>query len=269
VLFAFVPFGVNTYKDAEMRTVLTPLADLAAMSGCTILLLRHPPKSGGNDAVNWGGGSVAVAGIARAAMLVARDPDDESGDTRVLAWSKSNLSREPSSLNYRLTEDVSRTVRIEWGAASAHRAVDLIAAPVSPEEREETNACRAWLRGFLALNGGVHLAGAVHDAAASQGYSKSALGRASKGLGVIKRKDGMRGRWQWTLPESIHRLDISTEDPGDPVAPEGPASQDSETFGEQTEIPLNSPKIPGISETGPSGSTGSTVNDLHEGGSDG
>ncbi len=113
VMMAFLPGAANSYRDQDMRAVLTPLASLAGETGCTILLLRHPPKGQQTKAIHAGGGSIGIIGAARVGLLAV----STDSDTRVLSVTKNNLAPIPPSLAYRLvTEDVNgiAAARVEW-----------------------------------------------------------------------------------------------------------------------------------------------------------
>jgi hypothetical protein len=137
-LTAFLPAGVDSHNDAEVRAVLAPLAALAERTGCAVLVVRHLNKQPGGNPLYRGGGSIAIIGVARAAMLAAPDPTDPEKLRRVLAVSKSNLARKPPSLAYRIEDNGDGVARIEWLGETAQSAADLL-APVrqpSPERQE-------------------------------------------------------------------------------------------------------------------------------------
>ena len=71
-----------------------------------------------------GGGSVAIVGVARCALMAVRDPEDDSGRQRLLAITKCNLVPESQkatiryAIGSRVVEagPVSVSVgRVEWG----------------------------------------------------------------------------------------------------------------------------------------------------------
>lgn len=83
--------------DSSVRSKMLPVLELAQSVGAAILGLRHPTKgamAGSGPALYAGGGSIAIAAVARAAMMIARDP---YGDL-VIASSKSSLAVPPSSI---------------------------------------------------------------------------------------------------------------------------------------------------------------------------
>ena len=143
-LSAFLNGRVDSHRDQDVRGALAPLAKIADRTGATILVVRHLSKSGGGNPLYRGGGSIGIIGAARAAMLVAPDPEDDG--RRILACTKNNLGPMPLALAYRVVSDEERgCARIEWDGTTSHSAADLLAIPSS---RERTNpTTRAVLAG--------------------------------------------------------------------------------------------------------------------------
>jgi hypothetical protein len=92
--------GVDGYKDAELRALLGPLADLAAAHRIAVLLVCHMGKANVRRAIHRVLGSVGWVNAARAALLVCADPDH--GDCRLVLPLKSNLSPSQDGVAYRL-----------------------------------------------------------------------------------------------------------------------------------------------------------------------
>lgn len=138
-LMAFLG-STKTAIDNEVRKVLTPLRYLAEETHCAIICVRHLRKAGGK-AVHAGGGSIAFTGAARSVLLVGRNPHDE--EQRILAITKSNVAKSPTSLAYRVEDDPLRHVPVlAWEGESELRAVDLLDAGLvfSSEVRGEVAA---------------------------------------------------------------------------------------------------------------------------------
>lgn len=67
----FVSQGIRTGDDASIRRMLTPLAQLAEMYECCIILIRHLKKdSTEKNPIYRGGGSIGITGQARVGLLV-------------------------------------------------------------------------------------------------------------------------------------------------------------------------------------------------------
>jgi hypothetical protein len=201
VLMAFLGGGVDSHRDQDVRRVLHQLAAIADRNGCTIILIRHLNKAAGSQAMYRGGGSIGIIGAARAAFLVAYDPDDETGARRVLAPVKMNLAPMPPALAYVLVEDpVLKVAAIDWTGASAHRAGDLLRDRGSDDERAERDEAVDWLMTYLADSGGEAKAADVLRAAGGMGYGRTTMHRARRRAGVDSRKGGFGGGWVWSYP---------------------------------------------------------------------
>jgi hypothetical protein len=134
VLMAYLPGEVNTYRDQDVRSVLSPLARIAEDTGCAVVLLRHPTKAGSANPVLVGGGSIGIVGSARVGLLAGYDPDDEEPDLnrrrRLLAVAKCNIAAKSPTMAYTLElapGDLAAHVR--WDGTTDHRAEDLSAPP--------------------------------------------------------------------------------------------------------------------------------------------
>ena len=108
VLMAYLAGDVNAHRDQDVRRALHVLSAMADRTGCCVIVLRHLNKAGGGNALYRGGGSIGIIGAARAGFMCGTDPDDETGQPRVLASVKSNLAAEPPALAYRLVPDMLR-----------------------------------------------------------------------------------------------------------------------------------------------------------------
>jgi len=202
VLMAYLAGKVDSHRDQDVRSVLHQLAAMADRTGCTVLLIRHLNKSNAGPAIYRGGGSIGIIGAARAAYLVARDPEDE--DRRVLATLKSNLFREPPSLAYRLVSDPTLDVaRVEWEPNPVEfTAATLLRAPLDHEERTERDEASEWLLDYLASNNYEAPSMKIKKAARAEGFSDATLKRAKQraGVGHYSTKAVPRQTY-WTHPE--------------------------------------------------------------------
>jgi putative DNA primase/helicase len=203
VLMAYLSATVNAHRDQDIRRALHPLSAMAGRTGCTVLVIRHLNKSGGDHALYRGGGSIGIVGAARAAFMVGSDPEDDTGRTRILASVKHNLSRRPPSLAYRLDADeLHGCVRVSWQGVSERRAADLLAERGTEDERTDRDEAVEWLTSWLIDNGGEGKAGEIIKAAEKDGIGRYVLHRARRRAGVTTAKSGMRGGWLWRLDTS-------------------------------------------------------------------
>jgi hypothetical protein len=204
VVMAYMPSGVDSHKDQDIRRVLSRLASLSEASGCTVLLLRHLNKAKGGDPIYRGGGSIGIVGAARAGMLVAPDPEDP--DRRVLASVKSNLGPRPESLAYRLVETGSHGVaRVQWEGQTNHTAHTLLSDPHDDDQGAATEA-EQWLSDYLTEQGAAS-SKTVKGAAAKAGIRERTLQRAVKSLGVIVESRGFPRVTWWRLDSPANASD--------------------------------------------------------------
>jgi hypothetical protein len=165
--------GKDDYKDSELRTLLDPLAELAARKQVTIIIVKHLAKGITAKAVHRVNGSAAYTNSVRAAFLVTPDPQD---DTRKFFLPlKFNLGPKPAGLAYRLQapapeesdgivnrfsqlegEDRARLAgqlfRLEWLGVVAIDA-DAALADGARKDRpgaKDTERAAEWLETFLA-----------------------------------------------------------------------------------------------------------------------
>jgi len=208
VLLAYLGSDTDSYRDQDIRLALAPLASSATRSQAAVLVIRHLNKTGGGNPLYRGGGSIGVIGAARAAMLVAADP--ENSDVRLLAMTKSNLGRPAPTLAYRI-EDRAGVPRVAWQGESQHTAASLLAT-VSGEDSGALADAKHFL--LEELKAGPVAASEVYRAAEQAGIKTATLRRAKASLGVVTDKDGYgdRGRWFWSLKDAkdAHVQNMST-----------------------------------------------------------
>ena len=82
---------LDTYRDAEVRLALEPLAALANRAHLTVLGIIHHNKSGSTDPLQVIMGSRAFTAVARSVHTVILDPDDETNRRRLFGTPKNNL----------------------------------------------------------------------------------------------------------------------------------------------------------------------------------
>jgi putative DNA primase/helicase len=187
----------DSYKDAEVRRVLGPLAMMAERTGVAVVGIMHLNKNEQRKALYRALNSIAFVAAARAVFAVADDPDTE-GRVLFLAL-KMNIAPKPPGLAYRLDGP-----RIAWDtepvtadAESALRGTDL------PEERAERVQAVEVLRELL--QAGSIKAETVKKEAGVAGVSERTLYRAKAALRVKAHRVGglgSTGWWEWELPES-------------------------------------------------------------------
>ena len=229
-LLAFLPHGIDSFKDQSVRSALRPVYKMAEVTGCTVLALVHLNKSN-NTGINRIGGSVAFVGAARSAILLGRNPQSPDGSERIVCHLKSNAGEEQRSQLWRIervlipgdgTRPELTTSRISHVGASHLTKEDVLGAAVDTTSRSAQSEAEDFLQ--AELSEGAVAVQEIQVRRAGAGLSEAAVRRAKESLGVIpeKRGFGERGKWFWMLPA----------DPGD--APKA-------LIGERLSAALNKP----------------------------
>jgi hypothetical protein len=200
---AYMIGGADGNAYSEVGAILTALRQVAEDTSCTILGVRHIRKSGASDARDAGIGSVAWTAVARVEFIVGRDPQDESGQLRVLAQSKNNLAPEAPSFAYTIRQDEEFEVGvIVWGGSSSVGARALTADQGGPDEMSDRIEARELLNVLLA--DGPVMAKQVIGSARDAGIGERTLRKAKNDLKVKSEKAGLDGGWVWRLPEGCN-----------------------------------------------------------------
>jgi RecA-family ATPase len=198
-LVASLDAKTDTHKDQQVRRNLTIVKRLAVRTSVAVVGLRHFNKAGGGNPLYRGQGSIAFTGAARAVLLTAHDPEDQTQN--VLAVAKSNLAVQPPSLRYRLGPP-SETVRVTWEGESPRTAVDLLVDTEDEEGRSKTESAMEFLREELA--DGRMPTIEVNGKGEKLGFPKRTIERARARLGVrsFPVREGQQKKWYLELPET-------------------------------------------------------------------
>ncbi len=193
----------DSHKNTEVRRALQPLVDLAAKCDCAVLGITHFAKGGqGTDPAQRVVGSVAFTAVARVVMVAAKvKGDGESQDARILARSKSNIGPDDGGFQYHLEQAEPmpgiHASHIAWGKAVEGTARELLTDP-DEGPQDDTSDAAELLRDELD-----NVLWTSCDEAAkplkAAGFSKKQIWAASKKVGVLRKKDGMKGGWMWRL----------------------------------------------------------------------
>ncbi len=193
--------GTDSYKDAEVRALLAPLAAMAERHAVSVLAVMHLTKDSQRRAIHRAGGSVGFVGAARVVLAVGKDPDDDA--RRLLVPVKTNVSSPPATLAYRLVESTPGAARVEWEPDPvAGIEADTLLGVAAAEDREERRD--ADLLQELLAGGGQQLSTELFKAARANGVSERTLYRAKRRLGIKARhvgQPGKKGAWCWVLPD--------------------------------------------------------------------
>jgi hypothetical protein len=181
----------DSYKDAEIRGLLTPLADLAERHRVAVLGLLHLTKAQQRRILHRVQASIAFVAQARTVLAVGEEPD--SG-RRLVAPLKNNLGPLPPVLAFHIGD---KGLRWEPGTVEG-TAEALLAGDETPtrSERQELDRAMLFLKDEL-CDGPVRSTEIRKDAKANA-VAERTLWRAKAVLGVVAHRQG-QGPWYWML----------------------------------------------------------------------
>jgi putative DNA primase/helicase len=184
---------IDTHRDAEVRRVLTPLAELAARRRVGVIAVMHLRK-GEASALLRISQSVAFIAAARAAWGFGEDPDNAAN--RVMVPVKNTSAPLGNGLAYRI-EAVGDVARIVWQPGD----ITLDANAVLSGERKERNVrgerkseAENWLEHMLPAGEEVPVS-KISKAADLALFSWRTVERVKKECGVRAVKHGQK--WFW------------------------------------------------------------------------
>ncbi|MGH2359623.1 MAG: AAA family ATPase [bacterium] len=186
--------SIDSYKDADVRSVLAPLAALADAHAVAVLGIIHLTKQEQRRLLYRAAGSIAFVAAARTVLAIGADPEDEG--RRLLFAIKSNLTALPPALAFRITP---QGLTWEPGPVADVDPEEIFgyAPPPSAEERDTQAHAAEFLHELL--RHGPRLAEQVFKEGERHGFTRPQLQRARKAAQVHTRKLSFEGGWEWTL----------------------------------------------------------------------
>lgn len=191
--------NTDAHKNSPVRQCLSALGRLAEELGFALLLVTHFNKSQTALGLNRVLGSIAFSAMPRSVLGVERDKRDSQ--RRIVRVMKSNVSRIPSALAYRvISSQLPEIGRLEWETGEVELADDEATdgmASDGGESRAEITEAVEWLAGMME-NGPVS-AKVIHRQATEDGISRRTLNRAKEALKIKPKKGGFGqgGSWTW------------------------------------------------------------------------
>jgi len=187
--------GADSHVNAEVRSLLAPLAALASRRSVTVCGVAHLRKSAG-AAVHRAIGSIAFAAAARSVWAVAQDPDDP--ERRLFLPVKQNLAANVGGLGFRV-ESPNGMPRVAWEPGAVILDANTVLGGFDGGEvQSDRREAESWLSDLLA--DGPLPARKVKSGAKAAGQAWGTVRRAKDSLGIVASKDGFSGGWSWRLP---------------------------------------------------------------------
>lgn len=196
--------GTDAHKDVDIRSILTPLAQLAERTGISVVAICHLRKSAGK-AIHSVLGSIGYVGVARVVWLVALDQDNR--ERRLFLPLKNNLAPLGLGLAYRIVAHGDMP-RLEWESEPVdNRADDFTISDDGRRDQSAVDEAADWLKDVLAV--GPVPSKELDKRAEEDGIRPRTLRRAKKTLGVRPFRSG--AIWACALPQP------SDATPGEPT----------------------------------------------------
>lgn len=193
---SYLGSGINSHKDDEVRSVLTPVSKLAERYRVAVLIVAHRRKSSANYADDTVLGSRAFTAVARTVFHLS--PDSEKRERRLLLPGKNNLAAVASGLAFTISGNPAHIV---WESDAIElTADDALAMEEDEGDLSARDEAVRWLK--FALASGPRPGKEIQEKAEADGIKNRTLRRASEKLGVIKGPSGFGGKWEWRLSET-------------------------------------------------------------------
>ena len=138
----------DSHKNAEVRQILGPVAEMCGRRGVAFIYLGHLNKTTNGPAMYRTAGSIAFVAAARVAHIVAEDKQDPA--LRLFLPVKNNLAPNIGGLSFRI-EAVNQQPRVAWNDLPVTISAD---EALSLDNREAKNqrlqGHKEWLAAQLA-----------------------------------------------------------------------------------------------------------------------
>ena len=210
---AYLPEGVNPWRNPDLRRVLAPVSEFAERTNIAILIISHLNKRRDPNVIYRYSDSVAKVAAARSAFVFVRDPDNS--ETFIFVQTKNNLGPQAMPIKYRIEGTVIKyegisieTQRLVWLGKAEVDVTSLLNQ--TREEREVLQEAIEFLE--ATLSEGPRSSNEVINEAKELGISLPTLKRAKRQLGVVSCKQGFKSGWTWELPKRITKRIKSAEE---------------------------------------------------------
>lgn len=213
---AYMGGKVDSHKATEVRSQLGPLKDFAEHTGIAVSSITHPPKSGGQKAIDQFIGSQAFIAAGRIGHICVEEFEEgEDGEKKstgriLFANPKNNAHIKMPTLAFRVEEvfvqkdDVTNisieSPRVVWDGEvvdiTADEAVAVSNGMVPVKKREGDQSKLQTLITELLRDGGAPQK-TIEAAAIGEGFTVNQLKTAKKKLNILSEREG--DAWVWHL----------------------------------------------------------------------
>lgn len=200
----------DSFKNSEMRALLTPLAGFAEKRKVAVICISHFNKGGNSHALYRVTDSLAFTAACRTTWLTADEQNEgEATGRKLFLKGKNNIAPDPGGLAYKF-DTVAVEVgpkgfisapRIVWDGCVAVTAEEALAEQSGKRKGSAVADAVEWLQGVLG-NGPVQVVNIHEQAEGKHSWrtvirAKAQLGITSQRLGGV----GEEGKWHWVMPE--------------------------------------------------------------------
>ncbi len=175
----------DSHKNAEVRQVLGPVAELCHRKCVAFIYLGHLNKTTNGPALYRAAGSIAFVAAARVAYMVVESKDDSS--IRLFLPVKNNLAPNIGGLSFQVVA-VNDLPRIEWNDTPVTTTADEALATDSRGVRGNLEHDKEWLNAQLA-NGAMEST-EIFELGKAVGISRNRLFKAKEAIGAAAKKNG-------------------------------------------------------------------------------
>ena len=193
--------GVDSYKDSEIRSLLTPLTQLAEEYDVSVIAVSHLNKNSDKKAIHRISGSIGFVASARTAFSVVQDP--ENAENRLMLPVKNNISKDKEGFSFTIRsvtlDSGIETSKVSFGDQYVQKSVDEVLSGNNNSKPSLTQDAENFLSDFL--NDGPKPAKEVLDQAKEMGIPNKPLRIAAENLKVNKSREGFgkKGKSMWRL----------------------------------------------------------------------
>ena len=188
--------GTDSYKDAEVRAILAPLAHLADERRVAVCCVMHLRKSREGNALQRLSGSIGFGAAARIVLGIGKD--EQEPERRLFAGVKSNLGRLAPTLAYRITGEEEAGV-LQWEPDIVEGVDGERVLTSTPVDRDEHDSAAEFFDSVLPPGDELPQRDVMRQAG-DWGIGRSTLHRWKRKLGIEARKGGFKDGWLWLRP---------------------------------------------------------------------
>ncbi len=192
----------DSHKNADIRSLLAPLSNLAARYKVAAVAVSHLNKNAGNSSIYRTMGSLAFVAAARAVWVVTQDKDNPA--RRLFLPVKNNIAKDSFGLAYSVMDSQSYPGIgiVAWEPDPVTITADQALA-LDSTDMDERNAMKeavSWLT--ETLSSGKVLSNDVYNWAKEAGIARRTLERAKQRLNIqsIREGSGQGSKCYWNLP---------------------------------------------------------------------